>query len=98
MPRESNVEDHLHRRIKALGGETRRVKWLGRQHAPDDYVMLPPCPAAPEGFIGWVECKAPTKGPRPGQAREHDRMRALGVPVLVLSSAAEVDDEFPEIF
>lgn len=97
MLRESTIEEHLHARIKALGGETRRVKWIGRQHAPDDYVMLPRCRSVPSGFIGWVECKAPTKGPRPGQQREHDRMRCLGVSVLVLSSHDEVDDVFPHV-
>ena len=83
--RESKIEDLLHQRVKDLGGEYRRATWTGRRGAPDDYVMLHPR-CSPrwwnEGFVGWVECKAPKKGPRPDQAREHERMRAFGIPVL----------------
>ena len=47
------------------------------------------------GFIGWAECKAPKKGPRPEQAREHNRMRALGAQVLVINSFELIDKYFP---
>jgi hypothetical protein len=101
--RESSIEAALHQRIKDLGGETRRVKWLGRRAAPDDYVMLPAYCYTDRlgnrrcrpGFVGWVECKAPRKGPRPEQAREHSRMRGLGAQVLVISSVEHIDHFFP---
>jgi len=38
---ESNVEDYLVKRVTALGGEVRKVKWIGRKSAPDRLVMLP---------------------------------------------------------
>lgn len=39
--RESKVEKHLVARVKALGGEVRKVKWIGRRGAPDRLVLLP---------------------------------------------------------
>jgi hypothetical protein len=39
--RESTIERHLVERVKALGGEVRKVKWIGRRGAPDRLVMLP---------------------------------------------------------
>lgn len=40
--RESTIEDHLVKRVKALGGEVRKVQWVGRRGAPDRVLMLPP--------------------------------------------------------
>lgn len=39
--RERDIEKHLVQRVKALGGEVRKVKWVGRDGAPDRLVMLP---------------------------------------------------------
>lgn len=39
--RESDIEDHLVKRVKAMGGEVRKVQWIGRRGAPDRLVMLP---------------------------------------------------------
>jgi hypothetical protein len=71
--RESDIEKHLVKRVKELGGEVRKVQWIGRRGAPDRLVMLPR-----EANCIWVELKAPGEKPRPEQAREHDRMRAMG--------------------
>ena len=38
---ERDIEAALVERIEALGGETRKVKWIGRVAAPDRVVMLP---------------------------------------------------------
>ena len=38
---ERDVEDYLVKRVKAMGGEVRKVKWIGRRGAPDRLVMLP---------------------------------------------------------
>ena len=40
--RESDIEKYLVKRVKELGGEVRKVKWVGREGAPDRLVMLPP--------------------------------------------------------
>jgi len=40
--RESQIEAYLAKRVKELGGEVRKVEWVGRRSAPDRLVMLPP--------------------------------------------------------
>ena len=39
--RESTIEQYLVEQVKAKGGEVRKVKWIGRNGAPDRIVMLP---------------------------------------------------------
>ena len=82
--RESVIEDYLVERVKQIGGEVRKVKWIGRRGAPDRLVMLP-------GISVWVELKAPGKVAEPHQLREHERMRAMGQNVEVIDSIAGVD-------
>jgi hypothetical protein len=95
--RERDVEAYLVKRVKALGGEVRKVKWIGRNGAPDRVVMLP----APLNDMGlrsrpprtlWIELKAPGKKPEPHQAREHERMRKMGQRVEVVDSFGRVDE------
>jgi hypothetical protein len=101
--REAKHEDALHTRIEVLDGEWRRVKWIGRSNAPDDYIMLRPYAYTDRhgnrhqhpGYVGWVELKASKKGPRPAQVREHNRMRNLGAQVLVINSFELIDKYFP---
>ncbi len=86
--RENQIEKHLHDRIKALGGEYRRVSWIGRNGANDDLILLP-------GRHVLVECKRPGKDATPAQAREHDRLRAAGFEVHVVSTTEQIDTIFP---
>ena len=101
--RESDIEDHLVKRVRELGGEVRKVKWIGRVGAPDRLVMLPK--NLSHAFsIGewdtvtnsnttiWVELKAPGEKARPSQVREHERMRAMGQRVLVIDSIEGVEE------
>ena len=37
--RESLIEKHLVKRVKELGGEVRKVQWVGRRGAPDRAVL-----------------------------------------------------------
>jgi len=83
--RERDIEGYLVLRVKASGGEVRKVKWIGRNGAPDRRVMLP-------GRCFWVELKAPGKEPEAHQLREHHRMRKQGEKVLVIDSLKGVDD------
>jgi hypothetical protein len=89
---ESDVEDYLHDRVKALGGDYRRVNWMGRKNAPDDRVMLP-------GQCFWAECKAPDASMNTArvraQLREHKRMRDLGETVHLFDSFASIDKVLP---
>jgi hypothetical protein len=38
---EGKVRDHLKKKVEALGGEVRAMKWLGRNGAPDVLALLP---------------------------------------------------------
>ena len=82
--RESTIEAYLVKRVKDLGGETRKVAWIGRNGAPDRLVMLP-------GLTLWVELKAPGKEAEPHQLREHKRMQMLGQIVHVVDSFEAIE-------
>lgn len=97
MPiRERDIERHLVKRVKELGGEVRKVRWIGRRGAPDRLVMLPErwtrgINTHAEAAI-WVELKAPGKKAEPHQVREHERMRAMGQCVVVIDSIEGVEE------
>lgn len=88
--RERDIEKHLVKRVKELGGEVRKVKWIGRRGAPDRVVML--SPYRRWGGTIWVELKAPGVKPEPYQLREHERMRAMGQQVVVIDSIEGVEE------
>lgn len=100
--RESDIEKHLVKRVKELGGEVRKVKWVGRKGAPDRIVMLPernnPLDGSGCGRISaecfWVELKAPGEKPEPHQLREHKRLRKMGQRVFVVDSIEGVERLF----
>ena len=91
--RERDIERRLVKRVKELGGEVRKVQWIGRRGAPDRLVMLPP-----EAYVDaahcciWVELKTPGKKAEPHQVREHERMRAMGQRVVVIDSIEGVEE------
>ena len=93
--RESTIENHLVQRVKELGGEVRKVKWIGRHGAPDRLVMLPSEYDEPGLYFPrmpiWVELKAPGEKAKPHQLREHVRMRAMGQQVVVIDSIEGVE-------
>lgn len=92
--RESEIEKYLVRRVKELGGECRKISWIGRRGAPDRLVMLP----VPLGWDPissttiWVELKAPGQKAKPHQVREHQRMRDMGQYVVVIDSIDAVEE------
>jgi hypothetical protein len=87
--RESEIESYLVKSVKEVGGEVRKVKWIGRRGAPDRLVMLP-------NYwlhrVIWVELKATGKVAEPHQLREHKRMEAMGQMVVVIDSLDGVDE------
>ncbi|MEM5442450.1 VRR-NUC domain-containing protein [Serratia marcescens] len=78
--RESTIEQHLVKQVKAAGGTAYKFTSPGHRSVPDRLVLLP------GGRAVFVECKAPGEQPQPDQAREHDRLRALDFDVVVLDS------------
>ena len=103
--RESQIEKYLVAKVKALGGEVRKVEWVGRRGAPDRLVMLPakmlhPFPVLdrPSATI-WIELKNPetiktfpANAHERQQAREHARMRKMGQRVEVIGTIEQVDE------
>lgn len=85
--RERDVESYLTTRAKALGGDVRKVRWLGRRGAPDRLVLL-------QGLHFYVELKRPGEAVTVQQQREHVRLRRAGLAVYVASTHKEVDDVF----
>ncbi|MFW1971053.1 VRR-NUC domain-containing protein [Acinetobacter bereziniae] len=83
--RESTIETYLVQRVKALGGEVRKVKWIGRNSAPDRIVMLP------ENSF-WAELKAPGEKPTKAQSREHERMRKMGQRIEIIDSLERIEE------
>jgi len=87
--KESYVEKYLIKRVKELGGEIRKTKWIGRSHAPDRVVFF-------KG-VWFVEIKRPNAAARAGQVREHSRMRQHGAAVFVINTIEQVDEFINEI-
>ena len=85
MTRESVIENYLIRKVKALGGQLRKVRWIGRNGAPDRLVLM-------EGDHAFVELKRPKKKAEAHQAREHAILRWAGFKVYVCDTQEEVDE------
>lgn len=81
------MSDHLIKGWLGLGGEYRRLAYIGRKDAPDLRLLLE-CIA----FHADVETKAPKKGPRKTQRLEHDLLRRCGVHCLVIRTIPEADE------
>ena len=96
--READIERHLVARVKGLGGEVRKVRWIGRNGAPDRLVMLPYEKVIFNTAI-WGELKNPdtiktfpADARERAQYREHQRMRAMGQRVEVIGTIEQVED------
>lgn len=76
MTPEGKLVAYIRRRVRELGGKTRKCSWDGHAGAPDLFVML-------WGRHFWIECKAPGESPRALQLREHRAMRENGCIVYV---------------
>lgn len=104
--REGQVRAHLVKRVKEIGGEIRKVQWVGRKNAPDELVMLPfrwighpSWRAKFEARAIFIELKAtglattfPADAHERAQWREHERMRKFGLRVEVIDSIEGVED------
>ena len=94
MTPEGKVQAYLVKRIKALGGETRKLHFAAHHGAPDILCLLP-FGYKPEERHPLVEVKRPGETPEPHQLREHERLRNAGFIVLVIDSKTGVDFYFP---
>lgn len=90
---EKTVEKYLCDRVKATGGETRKLVFAGYRGAPDRLVGWPvDVGRGMKSRHALVEMKKP-KGPgaEDHQQREHKRLRAIGFDVRVIHTKEEVD-------
>jgi hypothetical protein len=87
---EGKVKAHLRKRIAALGGKVRFLKYIGRSNCPDTLVLL-------HDRHPLVETKAEAAGGElsTGQEREIALLRRYGMEVLVLTTIEAIDKEFP---
>lgn len=83
--REAVIEDYLIARVKALGGDTRKLTYQGRKGAPDRMCVLP------GGRILFVECKAPGETPDPQQATEIAWLRSMGCTAIWVDNKEDID-------
>lgn len=87
MKLERDIEKAACRRAKKLGFWERKFKSPGRRSAPDRIFAM-------NGCVFWIEFKALGEKPTPLQAKEHKRMRAVGLTVYVCDRA----DEYEAVF
>lgn len=100
MVLEAEVEAYLNLRVKAVGGMTRKLSWLGSRYAPDRLVALNYLrDGRPGSRVIFVELKRPgalrlfpNNARERGQSREHARLRRYGMTVTVIDSKAGVDE------
>jgi hypothetical protein len=90
--KESDVEAYLVKRVAELGGEVRKVRWIGRRGAPDRFIFGP----------YWTPCFVELKRPRGGvlsaqQQDEIEKMRRGGLIVHVINAKDDIDWLLPQI-
>lgn len=83
--RESQIEKHLVKRTRELGGEAEKFTSPARRNVPDRLVLFP------KGVMAFVELKATGKKPTAAQLRDHQKRRSYGYRVCVLDSISEVN-------
>lgn len=88
--RESKIEKALTEGAERAGATVRKVKWIGRDGAPDRVVMF-------RGWTVWVELKRPGEVPRPIQENEHRLMRRAGQDVRVIDTLDGVGEFLREL-
>ena len=89
--REKQIEKKLVKAVKEEGGMCPKLVSPGTDGMPDRLVMLP------KARIGFVEVKAPGKGPRPLQVKRHKQLRDLGFYVSVLDDPAQIPGILKEV-
>lgn len=89
--RERQVEQSLVKAVKARGGICPKFVSLGLSGVPDRLVLMP------NGKMGFVEVKAPTKKPRALQLYRIKQFRDLGFKCFVLDDVEQIPTLIDEI-
>lgn len=69
--------------LSKIGVSTRKVKWIGRDGAPDRLILA-------DGGI-WVELKAPGEKPRANQKIELEALTKAGMTAYCIDSLEQID-------
>jgi len=83
--RESVIEAYLVKKVKEVGGWPLKFQSSLEAGLPDRIVIFP------NGWIVWVELKAPGKKPRPLQRAQIKRLRIMNQKVVVIDTKHKVD-------
>ena len=89
--RERQVEQSLVKAVKARGGICPKFVSPGLSGVPDRLVLMP------NGKMGFVEVKAPTKKPRALQLYRIKQFRDLGFKYFVLDDVEQIPTLIDEI-
>lgn len=82
--REKDIEAHLIKQIKRLGGLCYKFVSPGQAGVPDRIIFY-------KGKTILVELKVPGAKPRPNQVMQINRIKSQAIPCLVLDSKEKVD-------
>lgn len=86
--RERDLEHYLVELADRSRCFLRKVRWVGRNGAPDRLLIKP------EGEVLWLELKAPGNNATAQQQLEHNRMRSYGQKVIVVDSVDAIEELF----
>ena len=89
--REKQIENKLTIEAKKLGGIAVKFVSPSFDGMPDRLVLIP------DGYIAFVELKAPGKKPRPLQLARHRLLRSLGFRVYVIDSVEQIGGMLDEV-
>lgn len=91
--KEAPIEAYLCKRVKELGGETRKTTYQGRGGAPDRWCFFP------GGKLLIVECKRPGKNHLdPLQVVEIEFLQGMGFKAVWVNTIEDVDRVLLEFF
>lgn len=90
--KENIIEGYLRAKVKANGGEHRKVVYQGRKGSPDDWCFFP------GGLLIIVECKRPGEKPTKQQAEEIAWLISKGFNATWVSTKEEIDQLFDRHF
>ena len=86
--RERDIESHLVDLAERYGWLVRKIRYIGRNGAPDRMLI------DPDGNVTFVELKAPGKRAKPLQHHEHIRLTTYGQRVVTIDSIKGVEELF----
>jgi hypothetical protein len=89
--RESTIEKHLVKSIKAIGGGCYKWSGPGDRGKPDRLILMP------DGLTVFVELKAPGKRPSKLQRYWLEKLSALGFDARVIDTLEGVDELVQEL-